>query len=302
MADPSDDDEKLNLHGLSTADYIKAEALLSVDQKSALAVRLATGLNARDANIDDSASAEAILRLIIWNAEPAVVESMAQAAADNPNTPHSLAWALANDDEAAAMPILAVSIALSDDDLVAIVSSTQSFAKMGAIAVRPAVSSDLSRSLARHGDENTAHLLLNNTRAEISEDAYVSMINRHGEHTRIQEGIINRDVISASVAERLSSVVGEALAAKLSERHPTVMKAPLAIPQGNMEGLSAGEMDALVTRMAAERSISAPLLVRKLCIGNFQFFCRALSVMTKEPTYDVFPKILESPEAYLPEL
>ena len=193
-------------------------------------------------------------------------------------------------------------LALSDDDLVAIVSSTESFAKMSAIAVRPTVSSDLSRSLAIHGDEQTAHLLLNNARAEISDDAYVSMINRHGEHARIQEGIINRDTISASVAERLSSVVGDALAAKLSERHPTVMKAPIAIPQGNMEGLSAGEMDALVTRMAAERSISAPLLVRKLCIGNFQFFCRALSVMTKEPTYDVFPKILESPEAHLPEL
>ena len=106
MGDPGDNIEKLNLHGLSTEDYIKAEALLSVEQKSALAVRLATGLNARDANIEDSASAEAILRLIIWNAEASVVESMAHAAAANPNTPHSLAWALANDDEAAAMLLM----------------------------------------------------------------------------------------------------------------------------------------------------------------------------------------------------
>ena len=135
MAESNNNVEKLNLHGLSTEDYVRAEAMLTVEQKAALATRLAAGLNATDGNPEQAESAEAILRLIIWNGEPSVVETLAHAAASNPNTPHSVAWALANDDEAAAKPILTASKVLSDEDLVAIVEVTDNFAKMGAIAV-----------------------------------------------------------------------------------------------------------------------------------------------------------------------
>ena len=79
-------------------------------------------------------NAEAILRLLIWSDEKRVVESLAQAAAGNPGTPRNLAWALANDDEAVALPILAAAVSLSDADLISIVESANSVAKMGAIA------------------------------------------------------------------------------------------------------------------------------------------------------------------------
>src|SRR5437868_4399893 len=122
---------ELTLQSLTTADFLKAEAQLSVEQKSALAAGLAGALNTSG---EEFAEAEAILRLIIWNAEPQVIEAMSLAAAGNPNTPHDVAWALANDDEAAATPILRASIVLSETELVAIVETTGSFSKMGAIA------------------------------------------------------------------------------------------------------------------------------------------------------------------------
>src|SRR3569623_1628178 len=96
--------ERLNLHGLTTVGYLNVESLLSVEQKAALATRLAAALDQKG-DPEVFANAEAILRLLVWNAEPGVVESIAQAAASNPNTPRSLAWALAHDDDAAATPI-----------------------------------------------------------------------------------------------------------------------------------------------------------------------------------------------------
>src|SRR5581483_1717857 len=127
---------KWSLQGLSTAAYLKAEASLPAQHKAALATHLAAALNASSDDPADVAEAESILRLIIWNNEGSVVESIARAAANNPNMPNSLAWALANDDETVAMPVLESSAVLSDTDLIAIVEASGSSAKMGAIAGR----------------------------------------------------------------------------------------------------------------------------------------------------------------------
>src|SRR5579871_6629163 len=114
------------LRGLNVGEYIQAEARLSTDQKVVLATHLAATLGANPGSPEDVANAEAILRLIIWNDEKRVVESLAQAAAGNPSTPQNLAWALANDDDTAALPILEAAVSLSDADLIAIVESANS--------------------------------------------------------------------------------------------------------------------------------------------------------------------------------
>ena len=294
--------DKLNLHGLSTADYLKVEPVLSVGQKTALATRLATSLNAQGSDPDESANAEAILRVIVWNAEASVIASMAQAAADNPNTPHSLAWALANDEEAAAMPILKASTALSDTDLVAIVEATESSSKMGAIAGRSTVGVEVSRSLARCGDENTVHLLLGNANADIPDDAYASMLDRHGQHERIQAGIIGRDALSSRIATRLSGMVSGGLADQLAQRHQVAAPADLPFPVGVMDGLNAEDLDELVAEMVVEGSINASFLVRKLCLGNFEFFCRALAAKAQTPNDEVRAGVAASAADYLPAL
>ena len=191
-----------NLRDLSTADYLKAEAKLSVEEKSALAMGLASALNSHsgDAHFTE---AEAILRLLIWNAEARVVETVGKAVAGNPKAPRSLAWALANDDEAAALPILEACAVLSDDDLMAIVEGSENFSKMGAIARRSTVSEQISRSLAQRGDETTMQSLLANAMAIIPEDAFGHMLDRFGESESVQEGVASRESLSSSILERL---------------------------------------------------------------------------------------------------
>ena len=158
-----DDLGELSLQGLKTGDFLRAEARLTLEEKSGLATHLAASLDPDRLSKEDFANAEAILRLLVWNSESHVVEVLARVAAANPHIPKSIAWALANDDETPAAAILEASLVLTDADLIAIVETCESSSKMSAIARRKAVSAEVSRSLVERGDENTVSTLLANT-------------------------------------------------------------------------------------------------------------------------------------------
>ena len=284
--------------GLKTAEYLKVAARLSLEQKAVLASHLTTGLDSRSApgNAADAfADAEAILRLIAWDSEPPVIEAMARAAAANPNAPRSLIWALANDDETAAALVLEVSGALSDEDLVAITQSTEHKSKLTAIARRPTVSAEVSRSLASHGDETTMHTLLANAKADIPDDAYGSVLDRFGQDEKILEGVINRDTISESITRRLTASLSPRLAEILAARHQPSTSLP-----GFKVEMSEAEWEKRLSQMVAERLIDEALLVRDLCLGHFESFTRGLAALAKLPNGEVSAQVLDSPSTHLP--
>jgi hypothetical protein len=277
-----------NKKGLTTADYLAAEGKLSDEEKAVLAAHLAATLGANEGFAD----AEAILRLMTWNAEPRVVEAMAKAAAGNPDTPHSIAWALANDDEAAATLVLEACAALSDVDLVNLVQSSGSTGKMCAIARRSVVSEAVSRSLVDHGDEDAVHTLLANAKAAISDEAYGAALDRFGTSERIQEGIIDRPRVSAPVAERLSAAVSPNLKSRLARK----IKAQRPLPGYPEEDDGADWSSA----MRADRALTETRLMGELCQGKLEFFARALSALSKAPYADVRASLLEEPPAFAP--
>lgn len=284
---------------LSTADYMAAEDRLSIEEKAALATHLAAGLGGKAG--EDFAEAEAVLRLMTWNAEPRVVEAMAKAAAANPNTPRSLAWALANDDEAAATAVLEACGALSDEDLVSLVQAGGNAVKMRAIARRSEVSEEVSRSLVDHGDEDTVHTLLANTKAHISDAAYGTALDRFGKSERIQEGIVSRPVVSAQVSRRLADSLSPQVRDKLARKHPGKLAdkpaappPPATIP-GYADERSDSEWDVELSSMVADRSLTETALVRQLFQGNFEFFARALALLAKEPVANVRAALLATP-------
>ncbi len=286
---------------LSTADYLAAEARLTDEEKAALASHLAAGLGANKG--EDFVEAEAVLRLMTWNAEPRVVEAMAKAAAANPNTPRSLAWALANDDEAAATMVLEACAALSDADLVSLVESSANAEKSCAIARRAVVSEAVSRSLVDHGGEDAVHTLLANANAEIPDDAYGTALDRFGQSERIQQGIIDRPAVSALVAQRLSGSLVPKLKEKLAGKL-AAQKSAAAPPATAMPGLSEERSDTAweihLASMLADRSLNETNLLRQVLLGNLEFFARALSALSRARYADVRAALLETPPAFAP--
>ncbi|MGZ5907041.1 MAG: DUF2336 domain-containing protein [Reyranella sp.] len=262
----------LNLQGLKTADFLRAEGKLTPEQKSGLATHLAAKMDPSRLSAEDFANAEAILRLLVWNSEAHVVEVLARVAAANPHTPKSIAWALANDEEAAAAPILESSTALTDSDLVAIVESSDSPSKMGAIARRATVSAEVSRSLAEKGDESAVRALLANPNAVVPEDATERVRNRFSESSEMRNAI-------AAWKER---------------------SMPLATPPGYVDIRTQDELDARFAQLKAQKSLNEFLLVGELCLGNFDFFCRALAALAKASGDDVCAAVARSPVTELP--
>jgi len=301
---------KLSLQGLNTAAYLKAEPQLPAEHRATFATHLAAALNAPGDDPADVAEAESILRVIIWNTEGSVVESIAQAAASNPHMTNSLAWAMANDDEAVATPILQSSHALSDSELTSIVETTESFSKMGAIAGRDSVGADLSRALALHGDEDTAHRLLNNANADIPEDALTCILDRHEQHQHILEDMVGREKLSSAIAERLIDKVSPALADGLRARNlvSNQSSTDTGLPRidrnimGYRDEKSPEELDALVSQMIAQNEITAALLVQKICEGYFEFFVSVLAETSKLTKDDVREQMIQSPAKTLPTL
>ncbi|MGE3335631.1 MAG: DUF2336 domain-containing protein [Rhodospirillaceae bacterium] len=292
---------EMQLHDLSTADYLKVEASLSHEQKVALATHLARTLPPPEGTDGHfSTEAEAILRLLIWNAEPSVVEATALAAALNPNTSRSLAWALANDDEAAAVPILAQCVSLGDADLVCIVENCQNFVKMNSIARRPHVSADLSRSLVHHGDETTTQTLLENSKADIPEDAYGTVLDRFGASERIQESVVRRDPLSPAMIVRLSqSSISSRLKEELATRAPSSL--PSSLP-GFLSDQSEEEWDQRISSLIGGKTLSEAFLTQTLCNGNFDLFARILVRLTGTPLERVRAQLVQEPRDSLPPL
>jgi uncharacterized protein (DUF2336 family) len=270
----------LQLHNLQTADYLKAEPKLTVEQKSALASHLARGLKnsgGAGSGAADNGDAEAILRLLVWNAEPPVIEAMARAAAVNPNTPRSVAWALANDEESVAVLVLEACAALADADLVSIVQSSENFGKMGAIARRSDVSADVSRSLVRHGNENTAKILLGNARADIPEDAFGLARDRFRGSEHLQKAIIDRKAGLPS-----------------SSMSDPPAETPMALP-GFVTERSEDEWHQRLSQMIADKALTEAQLVRMLCNGDFDFFARGLAALTQATAEEAHRRLLSTP-------
>ncbi|MEQ9449342.1 MAG: DUF2336 domain-containing protein, partial [Rhodospirillaceae bacterium] len=254
-----------NLQDLSPAVYLKAESKLTIEQKSALAVHLAAQLKSDGKGL--SVQAETLLRLIAWHAEAPVAETMAKAVAKNESAPRSIAWALANDDDAAAKIVLEACKALSDEDLISIVETSGNQVKMGAIARRTSVSADVSRSLTEHGDEETVHTLLENARAEIAENAYHTIVDRFGENERIQAELIDRPNVSTSVAQRLSETIGPALAGKLADKLSASARSTDGVP-GYSEARSESEWEAYLSPAIARGSLNETMLIHHLMNGK----------------------------------
>jgi hypothetical protein len=157
---------------------------------------------------------------------------------------------------------------------------------MCAIARRRAVSAEVCRSLVDHGDEETVHTLLGNARAEISEDALGTALDRFGQSERIQGGIIDRPAVSASLAQRL---------ARLAAQTPVTAALP-----GYVEERSDAAWETHLSRMIADKALREPTLVRELCLGNFDFFARGLSALSKAPYAEISAALLETPPALAP--
>ena len=272
---------------LSHADVTRLLTEPSASTRAELAGKLGLELDSPKLAAHELELAQDIVRILAKDIETGVRTALAQSVRSARNLPRDVALRMAEDVEAVSLPILAQSLVLTDDDLVAIVQRA-SAPKQTAIAGRSVVSERVSDALVTHGAEEAVAALMGNAGARIAEPALALAVDRFPASNAVKEAMVNRDTLPPAVAERLIALVSRRLQDHLVRNHNLPAGAAADLVMRGRERavirLSAGAADddlrTMVAQMHHTGRLTPSLMVRAICTGDIGFFEAAMAELT----------------------
>jgi uncharacterized protein (DUF2336 family) len=275
---------------LTQDDVARLLAEPSAAVRAELADKLAGEMDSALLTDSELRIAQDIVRVMARDVELAVRQALSHSLRRTRNLPHDVALRLANDVEAAALPILVASPVLTDADLVEIIQHGSAM-KHEAIAGRAGVSEQVADALVNQAGEVAVAVLMGNPTAHIAEASLGTAIDRFADSDRVKASIVHRPSLPATIAERLVVLVSEKLQAYLVSHHELPVSIATDIVLQSREratlhlslGSSEQELDRLVRQMHRSQRLTPLLVLRALCLGDMAFFEAAMAVMAKVP-------------------
>jgi uncharacterized protein (DUF2336 family) len=157
-----------------------------------------------------------ILRQLVQDVEVSVRKHLAIQLSNQPEAPHDLVIALANDACEVAYPILLKSRVLRDQDLVAIIHH-RTLEHQLAVSMRDEVSATVSAALVETGEETVIKRLLENHNAEIARDTMAHLVQQSRRIDSLQKPLVHRSDLPADLAEKMCWWVSAALRTHIVE-------------------------------------------------------------------------------------
>lgn len=171
-----------------------------------------------------------ILRRLVRETEIAVRQRMSERLAQDPKAPRDLVLALANDDASmVARPVLSMSAALRDEDLIEIVRHRTKQHQL-AVAARGQLSEPVSAAVAEIGSTDVVTELLKNPSARIAEATYAYIAQRSRTDTELQAPLLHRQDLPGEIAARMYGWVAAELKTFIETKYrvaPQLLDAPL---------------------------------------------------------------------------
>ena len=280
---------------LTQADVTRLLEDSSPQARARTTARIAADFDAAALSDAERRIAEDIFRTLVKDTEVLVREALAAHLKSTLELPHDVALALARDVDSVALPVLKFSEVLTDDDLIDIVRD-QGPAKQVAIAQRSGVSEAVSDALVDTGNETAVAHLVGNEGAALSEDALVRVIDEYDESTSVADSLTRRPNLPPAISERVVSALAERLQAYLVATHDVSLDvASTLILQARERatatlidyGSSEAELENLIEQLDRKGRLTPSLLLRVLCVGDLNFFERAISKLTNLPLPNV---------------
>ncbi len=232
-------------------------------------------LNRRELDI-----ATDILRRLLRETEGAVRRRMSERLAKDPGAPRELVVALANDEFMVARPILSMSAALRDEDLIEILRHKTKQHQL-AVAARSHVSEAVSATVAEIGSTDVVAELLKNPTARIAEATYAYLAQRSKMDTELQAPLLHREDLPGEIAARMYGWVAAELKTFIETKYrvaPQILDAPMLDSLQEVAAEHRPEIawdDAslqLADAIKAERINDPAVLVRLLKNGHVSLF------------------------------
>ena len=243
-----------------------------------------------DLSPDDRAAAEGAMIMLLDDPSPLVRRALAEALASSDRAPQVVVHALAADQPDIAIPILAHSQVLLEDDLVDLVATGHTDVQV-AIAGRPGLPRTLAAAIAEVGAAEACLALLENGEADIARFSIDRIVERFGHLAPIRENLLARDDLPMAMRQALLSKLSQTLAGFVAARQwlgsehaefatkDACEKATVALAADT----SYDEVGAFVQHLRHSGQLTAGMILRALLSGNVVLFEEALAELSSIP-------------------
>lgn len=275
---------------LTQADVARLLAEPSASVRAEVAGKLAGDIDNPQLTDNELQLAHDVVRIMAKDVEVAVRSALSHNLRRATNLPHDVALRLANDVEVVALPILTDSPVLTDADLVEIVQRG-SAKKHEAIASRAEVSEHVADAVISNAGEAAVAVLMGNATARIGADSLSKAVDRFARSDRVKSGMVHRENLPVTIAERLVVMVSERLQAYLVSHHelPSSLATDVVLQSRERatlhlsHGSSQQDLERLVSQMHRHGRLTPFMVLRALCLGDLAFFETAMAAMAKVP-------------------
>lgn len=239
---------------------------------------------------DELRLAQDIAGIMARDVALAVRQALAESLRHARRLPRDVALRLAADVDAVALPILADSPVLTEDDLLLLLRRGAP-RKQATIAARPHLTEPVSDAVADCAGEQAVVALMRNPTARLTTGGLHRAIDRFSTSNSVQESMVHRAQLPVEIADRLVTVISDRLRDYLVSHHalPAATAADIVLRgrERAMLQLSHGagqeELVRLLRQMHRNRRLTPSLAVRAVCSGDVAFFTVALAIMAGVP-------------------
>ena len=243
-----------------------------------------------DLSPDDRAAAEGAMIMLLDDPSPLVRLALAEAFASADKAPQVVVHALAADQPDVALPILAQSPLLLEDDLVDLIATGNLDVQI-AIAGRSQLPRTLAAAIAEVAEAEACLALLENLDADIAPFSIDRIIERFGHLAPIRENLLARDNLPMAMRQALLTKLSQTLAGFVAARQwlgtehaefatkEACEKATVALAADTRYD----EVGELVQHLRQSGQLTAGMILRALLSGNVVLFEEAMAELSGVP-------------------
>ncbi|MCH6587264.1 MAG: DUF2336 domain-containing protein [Proteobacteria bacterium] len=283
-------DEPVSMQ-LTQDDVAKLMADPSSEVRAETTAKIASQFTTEALSPAERQIAEDIFRKLVKDVELRVREALASHLKNSPELPHDVAMALAKDVDSVSLPMIKFSEVLTDEDLIEIVRD-QGAAKQVAVAQRPSVSPRVADALVDTGNEKAVARLVANDGAKLTEKLLGRVMDEYQESTAVSDSLARRPNMPATVSAQLVEKLTERLQDFLLSKHDVspdiasnlILQARERATMSLVEyGSTDTELDNLIEQLLRKDRLTPSLLLRSICMGDINFFERAIARLADLP-------------------
>ncbi len=265
-----------------------------VDKKVMAVDALVRAWQLTDLSEHERDAAEVAMTCVLDDCDVEVRLALAKALGEAANPPRHLVLALAADIPKVSLPVFANCSALLDVELIQYMK-TGNDDQQKAIASRPLLSSALCAEIAMTGCKAACIELVTNPEAQLAENDFYHMAERHGHCRDLRSCLLARPDIGMRARVLLIEFYAVSLQdVDENEDEKTRMRLQKELVEVCDKAtitfaaqISDEEISDLVVALIERKKLTTSFLLRSICMGNLTLFAHSLAILSGQPLHRV---------------